>query len=583
MNSFFTTTVISFFLLLLSSYAHASTLTASTNKTTISEDEILELSIRINEKIAFGSPDYDKLSENFDILQRRRNDTVSLIGSSGEYTTQWSLAISPKKTGELIIPPFSMRGVTSEAIKITVNPATPAAPGELKDIFIEIETDKKSVYVQEQLVLAVRINTGLVVRDMKTAKELVVDNAVAEMISEVDYNKRLQGKLYRIKEIKYVIFPQKSGPLIIPSVTWNLTVATTRSSRINSAFRTPGILRVLRSKEKTIDVKPKPSAFTGTEWMPAEEVSIEQHWNTSTRNLVVGEPITRTITVKARGLSAAQIPPFPEQLVSGIKMYSDQPQFENSRTNTGIQGTRIESLALVPSKSGTIILPEVNIVWWDTTKNYQRVATLAKQVLTIAPSATNTVDLPPLPGETPVNDGSSLTTKTGAEEDQQAAIGFSMKASWPWIASNILFASLALLFFIAWQRKTPSANENEDTVTQDKNKKINESFHGIRKACSDQDPLAARAALGQWGGQYWDMGRNISLSEIGQRSGSSTLTKALEEMDEILYGKQKSDAKTWDGDLLWQILVAFKKHNKDNNRQEKNAQKPLPPLYPESP
>lgn len=581
MKHFSIATLTFMFLLFMGSHALASTLTATTNKTTISEDEILELSIRINEKIDFGSPNYDKLSEHFDILQQRRNDTVSLIGSNGEYTTQWNLAISPKKTGELVIPSFAMRGVKSEVIKITVNPAKPINPGELKDIFIEIETNKESVYVQEQLVLTVRINTGLIVRDMRAAKELVVDNAVTEMISEVDYNKRLEGKLYRIKEIKYVIFPQKSGPLIIPSMTWNLTVATTRGSRINSAFRTPGILRVLRSEKQNIDVKTKPPAFTGTEWMPAEEVSIEQHWNTSTRNLVVGEPITRTITVKARSLSAAQIPPFPEQLVSGIKMYSDQPQFENSRTNTGIQGTRIESLAIVPSKSGTIILPEVNIIWWDTVNNYQRVATLAKQVLTIAPSATATLDLPPLPGDAPVNDGSTLTTNTNLEEDQEPTIGFSMENSWPWIASNILFASLALLFFIAWQRKAPQKNQQEDTATQDQQKNLSDSFHAIRKACSDKDPQAARAALNQWGGHYWNLDRNISLSEIGQRSDSSTLTKALEEMDQILYGKQNADISSWDGDKLWQILVAFKKHNKDNNLQEKNIKKQLPPLYPE--
>ncbi|GAB1269446.1 BatD family protein [Aurantivibrio infirmus] len=562
-------------------YAQAQTLTATTDRVTLSENETLELTIRFDERVDFGSPNFDKLAENFDILNQRRGDQIELFDTGAGYWTEWNLALSPKKVGELEIPAFTIRGASSEPIAISVKPSSPATPGELKDIFLEVTTDKEEVYVQEQLLLTVRINTGLLFRDIRISKELAVENAVVEKISETIYNKQLQGKLYRVIEMKYVIFPQKSEPLKIPSLSWNLVMATTKSSRLNSRFNTPGTLMRLRSEEIVVPVKPKAATFTGPEWMPAQEVSIEQHWSSSTSKLVVGEPITRTLTLRALGLSAAQIPPLPEQQISGLKMYSDQPQFDDLRTHTGLKGNRIESQAIVPTKAGTIILPEVQVAWWDTVNDYQRFATLPEQVLTIAPSAANASIPPPLPGQTPTLNDPALTSDADIENSENISVGFSLNKTWPWIASNLAFASLALLFFIAWQRKASaqqSSQEDDDKAKLEL--KINDVFHTIRKACSEQKPKAARTALSQWGGLYWGINHTLSLQEIAQRSGSPVLTKALEELDEILYGKQNIPEQSWDGNGLWQALVTFKKQNKDKVKRINIAEKHLPPLYP---
>lgn len=70
--------------------------------------------------------------------------------------------------------------------------------------------------------------------------------------------------------------------------------------------------------------------------------------------------------LRAEGLSSAQLPPLPIQDSTGLRRYPDQPQQRNEVNDKGLIGSREESEALVPSQSGRITLPEVQVLWWNT-------------------------------------------------------------------------------------------------------------------------------------------------------------------------------------------------------------------------
>ena len=115
--------------------------------------------------------------------------------------------------------------------------------------------------------------------------------------------------------------------------------------------------------------------------MPSSQPQLTQQWSSNLDQLVVGEPVTRTITISAQGFTGAQIQPLVIQSGNEIKIYPDQPQLGEQKSASGIIGIRQESLALVPNRAGEIVLPEIRVQWWDTV--HRRI-----QTATLDPSAT---------------------------------------------------------------------------------------------------------------------------------------------------------------------------------------------------
>src|SRR5690606_1820865 len=317
------------------------------------------------------------------------------------------------------------KGASSDPLQIQVRPAA-AGDGEAEDLFVEVETSKDEVFVQEQLLLTVRIHTGIQLRDASMTEELKVDNAVVESVSETAYNKRIDGRMYRVMELVYAIYPQQSEAIHIPSLSWNLVMATERGSGLRYRFQAPGELRRLRSEPLTIPVHPRPANYQGGHWLPAKSVRLEQHWSSDPSRFVVGEPLTRTITLVADGLTSSQLPPLPSQEVEGVKVYADQAQFDDIKNSDGITGSRIESVAIVPSRPGTITLPEMRVSWWNTEEGRQEVATLPPQTLEIA-AASGGSNVPLLP------QGEALSESSPASEGRGPVLP---GALWPWLVGN---------------------------------------------------------------------------------------------------------------------------------------------------
>ncbi|MCW8194140.1 protein BatD [Proteobacteria bacterium 005FR1] len=568
------TVVFLFASLLFAAPASAAELTSSLDRTAISENETLQLTVRLNEQVGFNSPDFTALEEDFDILGQQRSSQFRSINGRTEAWTDWTLTLSPKSIGTLSIPAFHFEGAVSDPVEVTVTEASASADGAPQEIFVEVETNKSDVFVQEELLVTIKVHTGVLLRDASMNEELKVENAVVENVSETAYSKQIDGRLYRVLEMVYAIYPQQSGSLTIPSLSWNLIMATDRGSGLRYRFQAPGELRRVRSEPKVIQVRQQPVQYTGDHWLPTRELKLEQHWSSDPSRFVVGEPITRTITMTADGLTSAQLPPLPDQTVPGIKVYQDKPQFDDLKTSKGILGTRIESVAIVPTEAGELTLPEMSVAWWDTEAERERIATIPAQVLEIAPAANSSSNLPLVP---PSNAPAGDEDLNDASDTEVAVVQL-----WPWMLSNAIFALLACIFLIAWLRKRPAQQTTEPRGRTDQSREVQEAFDAVRRACSDNNPRAVRNALGDWGRLYWQLPHAASLQDIDHRCGSEAVTKELAKLDEILYGTQQlgRNVDGWRGDTLWRALVKFKRNDKKKRLQEKANSDQLAPLYP---
>ncbi len=578
----------------MASSSYSANLTAKVDRTVVSEEESLQLTVRLDEQVGYGGPNFDLLEQDFDIINQQRSNQFRSINGRTEGWTEWNIAIAPKKTGKLLIPSFKYEDAYSDAIEITVNEFTGSTTDGAQDLFATIEVDKPEVFVQEQILVKVKIHTAVDLRDIAAANEFAVENAIVEKVSDTTYRKNLGQRSYRVNEAVYAVYPQKSGELIIPNLSWMAVVTNPRSNWDRNPFFSNGTTRRFRASGKTLNVKAKPANYTGSVWLPAQNVAIEQHWSSDPDRFVVGEPITRSITISAKGLTSSQLSPLDEQTVDGIRFYSDQPQFDDIKESDGVTGYRIENFAIVPSKSGKITLPEIAITWWDTLSKQQKTTTLPAQIFTVSPAAFNPNTARGSSANSAIDGTSHFESSdsfgSGSTNSLTSSL-FSNKVFWALIASNITLAICTLFFLFAWlsSRSQKTSETLDSTEDEYSTKNLNRIFNKFRLACNDNKAAQARDYLAQWAQLYWHLPQPASLTEIAKRCDSPDITKALEQLDKILYGNESNA--TWSGKALWNGIVSFKQADRKNHQTllktfrskdvpTKGAREGLTTLYP---
>ncbi len=124
---------------------------------------------------------------------------------------------------------------------------------------------------------------------------------------------------------------------------------------------------------------------------PPGSLTLEENWSTSPEQLRVGESATRTIRIQGEGLQGAQLPPILFAPTDGLKYYPDQPQISEQEIPDGLLGIRQDSAAVVPTRAGTYLIPEIRIPWWDTQSEQVQYAVLPEREITVtAAEPTNT-------------------------------------------------------------------------------------------------------------------------------------------------------------------------------------------------
>ena len=147
-------------LLLAATQVAAADVTAEVDTHKLQQGDSLVLTVTVNER-AFGKqPDFSALKEQFKIINTVNSSSVRMINGQMESSLSWRLTLVPKVTGYIVIPPIEYDGKQTRPITIQVVKRAAGSKRSAKNlVFIEANVDKKEVYVQEQVVLTLRLGT----------------------------------------------------------------------------------------------------------------------------------------------------------------------------------------------------------------------------------------------------------------------------------------------------------------------------------------------------------------------------------------------------------------------------------------
>jgi len=551
-------------------------LTAQVDRDQLSPDETLTLTLSRDSGSAFSSVDLQPLEKDFTVVGRSQSSNTQFINGSVSSSFSLLLSLAPKRNGVLTIPPLSVGGESSEPLTVKVlSQPQPKTRTENAAIFLESEMDTHAVGVQEQVLLTLRIYVAVQAQIAEPEPPQVAD-ALVEKLTDARFTKSVNGRSYEVFERKFAIFPQKSGVLEVPPLRVRATVPAQSAPRNDFFGGFFGAMQKevnLASNPERITVREKVADYpAGAAWLPSGKLTAAVAWSREPNQLKVGDSATVTITLAAQGLLAAQLPPIAYPDTEGLKIYQGKGELQNLPKADGVTGVRKESVALIPTRPGAILLPEIRIPWWNKNSHKVEYAIIPAQRLVAKGSA---LAAPPggmisAPGGSPAI---PELAAPGAEVSSVVPTAARFPALLAILAVALLLGWLVTLYLLLKTRHQLAAVRAGEGGRQETGlAKEREAFRLLADACRSNDPGLARKAFWNWA-KVFGAGKNVrTSSDLERIFPGGGLLVLLEEMDRNLYAEVASG---WQGQGLLTAVASLRKVAAKNDQ----SNSPLPPLY----
>ena len=551
-------------LLCLSLSVYAKGFTAQVDRFSVGMGDHIQLVLSLDD-IQGGRPDVSALDTDFTILRRSQSSNMRIINGIVSQEVKWIFLLSPNRKGTLTIPSFTTGNFNSESIDIEVGDA-PVAQSTSDEVLLEVEVKPLNPYVKSQAIFTQRLYFAQQLVNNASLDQPKLEKGDADIIflgsSNPSFVKR-NGRSYQMIERYYAVFPRSEGELVFAPSVFRGSVADERQQRgFNMPMFNTGKRVTAYSSKASLSVAEQPKGFTGNNWLPSSQLSLDMTWSQSPETMKAGEPVTATIMVMAQGLKAEALPEITINWPDSIKSYPEKPEFRTDKRANGLVGLRQEKVVLVANQNGEFQIPAIEVVWWNTITNQQQTERINGFTVKVDGAAA-VQSLSPTPAvaepEALANDegvqDSALVKQELSTFDALSAVYADNKKHLP-IALSVL--SLLLLgagsAYFYFNRPKTQASMNREALAF--------AQAELAKACNANNAKAAISALLQWAeaaGIY-----PATLSGI-ERCGDPLLSK---EVAVLSHSRYSQNAQTWDGDKLLAAIQQFSHAPKNNNADE---------------
>ena len=366
---------------------------------------------------------------DFDILmgpsQSSSSSTAIINGvRTSSRTLTFTCILRPKKEGTYKLPAATInvegKQMTSDELTVKVLPpdqrgsaaqqsgyqssgrgaVTSSQNGSISDddLFIVATVNKKKVYEQEAILLTYKIYTTVNLTnvsgkmpDLKGFHTQEVEMPKGNREFQLEHYK---GRNYRtIVWSQYVLFPQQSGQLEIPSITFEGTVAQRVQNYdpfeafFNGGSSYINVQKPIRTPKLTIDVSPlptgKPASYSGG----VGEFSISS--SISTTELKENEAVTLKLIISGTGnMKLIKTPEvnFP----ADFEVYD--PKIDNKFTLKigGQSGNKVIEYLAIPRFGGTYSIPPIEFSYFDAKSGTYKTLTSPEYTLNVAKGSGST-------------------------------------------------------------------------------------------------------------------------------------------------------------------------------------------------
>jgi len=527
-----------------------------------------------------GEPDFSPLNKTFRTGGTSQNQQISIVNGSYSNKTSWRIEIQPLTAKSATIPSIQVGSEQTQPILLNIKQPTAQEQAQTaNDIFLQVkaESDNQRPFVQQQIRYSVRLFFRLPLLEGELS-DPIVEDAIIEQLGDAKRSRAIhKGSEYQVIERHYAIFPEKSGELTIPPIHFQGRISTNtphqrRPQSARERFFQDNFFSQRRSAQSslpvriqseaiTLQIQPQPTQYSGQHWLPSEQLTLKDSWAKAPPQFRAGQPISRTITIEAKGLAASHIPQLTLDAPNHLRIYPEPAETNSATDGTWVFGQSKQTFTYIPSQSGRQSLPAITLAWWNLTTGQQEISTLPAWQIDV---------LPPLEGM--AHQSVIEKAETPAKKiEETKSLKQADESSINWLYLSLLAVVTLLLLLIGYYYRLKL---EEITRWISPNKELENRrtaiLNELATACSDNNPAAAKKALLQLAAKTWPQRTTMGLSALAQQLPAGHAE--LQSLDQALYAPK---SKNWNGSELWHIFKNGFKTECHTGKIKEN----LAPLY----
>lgn len=370
-----------FLLLTVYRYVNAETI-ASVDKNPAVEGEPIILTIESNQSLNSSDFDVSQINPKLNPSGVSFRQSTQIMNGSVTKRSVWQTTLYVDEAQTINIKSFQVGNEQTSPITLTIHPQQHQSSRN-KALFLKSTLNTTSAYLGQVLHYQVKLFLNTELQQGQINPPKVQGMQFEQLGKNKESVEIIDGKKYRIITQDFSLKLNQTGSFTIPAPIFTGEVVTQNINR-HSFFTTRGV-RPIRSKGNALELNVLPPASTQENWLVADDIDVSQQWDTK-KELRVGEPITRTIILKAKNTDVDLMPELTQPLPSSFKVYPETPIRTQKIEDNSVVAELSSTFALIPQKDGDITIPEMKIPWWDPVTKKEAFVVLPSKKLTVLPT-----------------------------------------------------------------------------------------------------------------------------------------------------------------------------------------------------
>ncbi|NIK01394.1 hypothetical protein FHR48_003880 [Xanthomonas arboricola] len=433
-------------------------------------------------------PDYTPLRTDFSLGAKSANQQMQVTNGSVTVRALFGVVLTPRKSGELIVPAIRVGNERTEPLRLQVVGAAndaassssgaaggPSAAQGNEEAFVETRVDDPQPYVQQSVGVVVRLYFANQLASGELDLEAPDGASLQRIGDDVSSVKLVSGRQYNVVERRYLLVPERSGRVVLPPARFN---GRSVGGFFDDYFgRGNGELSA-RSASIPLQVRAQP-ANAPQPWLPLR--SLQLRYTATPQRATAGEATQFVVEASARGATQAQFPELPTPSVPDAQVFAEPPQYEERFVDGSPQLRLTRRYSIVPNRAGPLVVPGLRVAWWDVGAGAAKTAAVPDLTLDVAAGSGAFAAPAPAPAPTgsPASNDTAPAPAASALTLQQQPSPATQRP-WGWMAAAAGFAVLWVVTLVwALRRRRGTARSAAEATVGDAPMPGKRATHGV--------------------------------------------------------------------------------------------------------
>ncbi len=449
-------------LLLLPLFLWSGSVKATLNKPLIYKGESATLTLTAHGKdIEF--PDIKEIG-GFTVLGTSQSQNITSINGNTTRTLSQSYQFAPTKSMDIPSYLVHVDGVAMKTAPLSLKVTKPTAASKDAPVQLQMQVDKKEVYVGEPVKLSLIFKHLPQTNFAKV--ELAEPNLKGLWAKKLPPAPQKVENGYIIETYSYLLFPQQAGSFTIPATFARLGSISQSRHRgglfddpffndpfFSSAFGNNITWKKLYSNDLSITAKPLPEGLEiyGDFTLKA---TVNKH------KVPANKAVNLTITIAGEG-NLDDIEKFDPTIDNAV-VYADEPTVNASATEKGYRGVFKQKIAIVADTNFTI--PSLSFSYFDK-KSHTKKTLHSKEIAIEVIGGTTQTKVNSVVEEKPTKP--TLSTSATKQATAKSVVQVDDKTRYIWLVAGIMIGViLTLLYSLLSQRLSQPKKQKTYSIIQ---------------------------------------------------------------------------------------------------------------------